>query len=176
MNNFLTFAAEETPSGLGAFGLNLTAFAFQLITFILVMLLLRKFVYKRLVNTLEERRKAVETSLDQAKESAEELEKTRAKVADMLNEAREEAEGIVATAHKEALAMNEDAEAKAHKKADHIVAEAKSQLDQEVAKARKSLRDETMQLVAVATEAIIKEKVDSKKDETLIRDALKEKV
>lgn len=171
---FASETAEPASGGLGALGLNLTSFLFQLTTFVIVLLLLRKLVYKRLVDTLEARREAVEKSLDSAKEATEELEETRKKVAHMLVEARGEADGIVETAHKEAANMLEEAEAKSRKKAEHIVAEAKSQLGLEIASARKQLRQETKELVAVATEAIIREKLDSKKDEQLIESALKE--
>ncbi len=59
-------------SGLGALGLNVESFVFQLITFVVVLLILRKYVYSRLVNTLESRRTAVIESLEDAKKAAEE--------------------------------------------------------------------------------------------------------
>jgi F-type H+-transporting ATPase subunit b len=175
LNTLIQFsAADAEAGGIGALGLDVRAFIFQLITFALVLLLLRKFVYGKLVNTLEERRKAVESSINQAVEAAKELEKADVKVAGMIKEARTEAEGIVATAHKEAVSMNEDAEAKARKRADHIVSEARAQLDQDVLKARQALKDETKQLVVQATEKILKEKIDTQKDGKLIESALKE--
>ena len=170
------FAAEGAASsgGLGVLGLNLQSFLFQLITFVIVLLILRKYVFGKLVTTLEARRKAVEDSLKNAAATADELHKTEAHIAEMLKSARAQADDIVAVAHKEASVMVEEAEVKAHKKADHIVSEAQNQLDQEVAKARKAIRQETVQLVAAATEKLIGEKLDAKRDGTLIERALKE--
>lgn len=167
-------ATEAEAGGIGALGLNVQAFIFQLVTFVLVLLLLRKFVYGKLVSTLEDRRKTVEQSLSQAAEAAKELEKAGEKVEGMIKEARAESRDIIATAHKESVAMHEEAEKKAKKRADHIVSEARAQLDQDVLKAREALKDETRQLVVLATEKILKEKIDATRDSKLIDSALKE--
>ena len=173
MNSLTTFAAEQA-GGLSSLGLNVQSFVFQLITFVLVLLLLRKFVYGRLVETLEARRQAVEDSLDKATEAAKELEQTEARVSEMIDKARGEAEDIVALAHKEATAMVEEAESKATKKAEHLITQAESRLKQDVAAARAELRHETASLVALATEKVLRQKVDSKADKDLIAAALKE--
>jgi F-type H+-transporting ATPase subunit b len=170
------FAAEaaENTGGLGALGLNLQSFLFQLITFIIVLLILRKYVFGRLVTTLEARRKAVEDSLKNAAATADELHKTEAHITEMLKTARAQADDIVSVAHKEAAAMVEEAESKARKKADHIVSEAQAQLKHDVAEARQAIRQETVQLVVSATERLLREKVDVKRDSKLIEQALKE--
>ena len=184
-NLFIQFAAEvaehgheaqhaaEQAGGLGALGLNLQSFLFQLITFVIVMLLLRTFVFKKLIATLEERRLTVENSLQQASDTEAEVKKTEARIAEMLKEARAQADDAIATGHKEAAALAEATEAKARQKAEHIVSEARAQMDVELTKAREALKAETAQLVAQATEHIIKEKLDSAKDERLISDAIK---
>ena len=176
MEVLLTFAAAEVESqgGLGALGINLQSFIFQLVTFVIVLVLLRKFVYGRLVDTLEARRKAVLDSLAQADESAKQLEETEKKVATLIKEARGEAENIVAVAHKEATKMVEDAEEKAVKRAQHIVENAEARLAQDVVEAQAKLRKETAVLVAAATEKVLRQKLDNKTDKDLIEAALKE--
>ena len=67
-----------------------------------------------------------------------------------------------------------EAEGKAKEKADGIVAEAKERTTQDVARARKKLEGELVGLISDATEAIIDEKVDAKKDAALIDKALKD--
>lgn len=173
MNSLTTFAAEQA-GGLSSLGLNVQSFVFQLITFVLVLVLLRYLVYGRLVDTLEARRKAVDDSLDKAAAAAKELEETEAKVSEMFDKARSEAADIVALAHKEATAMVEEAESKATKKAEHLIAQAESRLKQDVTAARDELRHETANLVALATEKVLRQKVDTKADKDLIADALKE--
>jgi F-type H+-transporting ATPase subunit b len=173
------FAAESTEhveaaGGIAALGINLKGFLFQLITFVLVLILLKKYVFGKLVDTLEARRNTVLESLEQAKQATEELQGAEEKIEKLLAEARQESADIVATAHKEAVALVEEAETKAVKKAEHIVHEAKGQLDQEVLKARELLKKETKSLVAAATESVIRQKLTGAADEKLIEKALQE--
>lgn len=168
-----TTRAAEEAGGLAALGLNWQSFLFQLITFVIVLLILRQFVFKKLVATLEARRQTVEDSIKQAAETEEKLKKAEETIAGLLAAARAQADEIVGTGHKEAAQLVEAAEAKAVQRAGHIVKEAKAQMDVEVTKAREALKTETAQLVAQATEKIIKEKLDATKDASLIRSALK---
>lgn len=163
----------ESAGGIAALGLNWQSFLFQLITFVIVLLILRQFVFKKLIKTLDERRVAVESSLKHAEEAEGKLKKSEETIAGLLADGRKQADEVVAAAHKEAAQMVEEAEAKAAKRAEHIVTEAKAQMDIEVAKVRETLKTETVQLVAAATGQIIKEKLDPKKDAGLIADALK---
>lgn len=169
-------AEAENTGGLGALGLNLQAFLFQLISFVIVLILLRKFVYGRLVSTLEARRTAVMESLDQAKEAAKKLESAEDSVSKLIVQARKEAEAIVALATRESASMIEEAEKKAGKRAEHIIQNAESRLEQDIVAARTALRKETAELVAAATEKILRQKLDTAADSKLIDAAIKEAV
>ena len=52
------------------------------------------------------------------------------------------------------------------------MADARTQLDADVRKAREALKSETIKLVALATEHVVNEKLDEKKDANLIKGAL----
>lgn len=173
MSPLIQFGAEAS-GGLGALGINLQGFVFQLITFVMVLVLLRKFVYQRLVETLETRRKAVIDSLDNAKEAAAALEKTNEKTVELMKEARQEAADIVALAQKEAAKVAEEAEIKASKKADHILEQAEARIHSDIAAAKLALQTEMVGLVAAATEKVIEKKLDLKSDAKLIKEALRE--
>jgi F-type H+-transporting ATPase subunit b len=169
----ISIVGETQSNALSALGLNIQSFLFQLITFVLLLLTLRKYAYPPIVKTLEERRKAVEQSIDQAKEAAASLENAEKQIEKMFVQARDEAQELVAAAHHEAAQMVEEAEAKAAKRAEHIINEAHASMEHELTKARVALKHETAQLVAEATGIIIKEKVDAKKNAELISQALK---
>lgn len=176
MITILTNVASETAAeagGLSALGLDVKAFLFQLITFVLLLLVLRKWAFPVLVKTLEDRRKAVEKSIDQAKETEAAMKNAEKQIAQLLAEARDESAELVAAGHREATKMVEEAESKAAKRAEHIVKEAHAQMEHELNQARKALKQETAQLVAEATGLILKEKVDAKKNAELISKSLK---
>lgn len=165
--------AEASQGGLAALGLDVKSFLFQFVTFVLLLLILRKWAFPPLVKTLEERRIAVEKSIDQAKQTEVAMQNAEKQISTMLAEARDEAAALVAAGHREAAKMVEEAEAKAAKRAEHIVQEAHTSMEHELGKARTALKQETALLVAEAAGVILREKVDAKKNAELISKALK---
>lgn len=170
-----TFAATKTEPGLmGVLGIDWQLLLFQGLAFLLLVWFLKKFVYPPLVKAIDARQDAIEQSAKAAAETETHAKQAEAKVNELLKEARKEADGIVVTAHKEATATAADAEVKAKKQADYIVSEAKEQLQQDIRDARRALRGEATELVALATEKIVKQKVDAQNDKALINASLKE--
>jgi len=167
-------AAASSPGLFEALGLNLQLFIEQGVAFLLLVFILAKFVYPVLVKSIDDRRAAIEAGLQEAKESQEALEKAEAKVAELLAAARAEADDILARTHQEAATMVAEAEGKAKTRAEQIVADARQQLNIDVAKAREALKKDTVELVALATERIIGEKLDTTKDAALVKKALAE--
>lgn len=169
----LTNFAAET-SGIGALGIDGKAFVIQLITFLLAFLVLKRYAFKPITKVLDERRETIEGGVKLGEEMKKENEKLEAKIAKILQETRTEADSIIASAQDSARQTVREAEDKAREKAVGILKEAESRIDQDTARARKQLEKELVGLVSDATEAIIGEKVDAKKDAQLIERALKE--
>ena len=157
-----------------ALGIDWQLLLLQGSAFLILVILLGKFVYPKIIAAIDAREKAIEDSVAAAGKAEAKAEEAQKEVKKLLSEARKEAGDIVATAKKEAVASIEAAELKAKKRAEHIAEEAQEQLGQEVAKARVALRKETIELVALATEKIVREKVDVNRDGKLIEAALKE--
>jgi F-type H+-transporting ATPase subunit b len=169
-----TTEPASQPGLFQALGLNAQLFIEQGLAFALLVFLLGKFVYPALIKAIDDRRNAIEAGLAEAKESQEALEKAEAKVAEMLEAARKEADEILARTHQEATSVVADAESKAKTRAEQIVADARQQLSMDVARAREVLKKDTVELVALATERIIGEKLDEHKDAELVKKALAE--
>lgn len=168
-------AAEESQGLLQALGINLTLLVEQTIAFLILVFLLAKFVYPALIKAVDGRREQIEAGMKEAKQAEEALEKAEAKVAGMLAEARAEADDILARTNQEAAGVVADAEDKAKVRAEQIVADARQQLSLDVAKAREALKKDTIELVALATERVVGEKLDAQKDAELVKKALAEK-
>jgi F-type H+-transporting ATPase subunit b len=168
-------ANTSSPSIFEALGLNVTLLIEQAVAFLILVFILGKWVYPVLIKSIDKRRDEIEAGLQEAKQSREALATAEAKVEEVLAAARKDADAIIARSHTEAGAMIADAEAKASARAAQIVADARTQLDNDVRKAREALKADTIKLVALATEQIIHEKVDEKKDASLIKKALEEK-
>ena len=82
---------------------------------------------------------------------------------------------IIAGAQEAGRGTVREAEDKAKQKAVVILDEAERRILQETARMRLKLEQELVSLVAEATEVVLQEKVDPKKDAQLIERALKQK-
>jgi F-type H+-transporting ATPase subunit b len=173
----LTFFAEAAsqPGLLQALGIDGKLLLQQAAAFLILVAILRKFVYPVLIKSIDDRRNTIEEGMKEAKKSQQLLEDTEKKVAGMLKDARSDADDLLKRAQDEAAGIVSGAEGKAKVRAEQIVKDAHNQLEADVAKARVALKRDTIQLVAQATERIIHEKVDARKDTELIDRALSER-
>ncbi|HVX58223.1 MAG TPA: F0F1 ATP synthase subunit B [Candidatus Saccharimonadales bacterium] len=166
--------AASSSGGISSLGINLKSFIFQLITFIIVLLILRRWVFPKLVATLEERRKTLEESLVQARATQEALEKAEEQSAEILHKAREQADSALADAAAQAKEVVAEAEAKAGEQAERVLAEARAQISQERDKLREELKGELADLVVLTTEKVLRTKLNAKEDARLIEQSIKE--
>lgn len=169
------FASTGTSGGIfTALGIDWKTLILQIVAFLILVWLLGKFVYPWLMKSVDERQASIEAGAKAAEAAQEKAAKAQEDVTKLLSEARSEAGDIVSTAKKEAAAAVEAAETKAKLHADAIVSSAHEQIEKDVLAAKKTLRDETIDLVAEATEKVIGHVVTTKVDEKLIKTAVKE--
>jgi F-type H+-transporting ATPase subunit b len=166
-----TFGATEEVSGIGALGIDPLAILAQAATFLVLFLVIKKFALDGIVQTLEKRRKTIDKGVRLGHEMEAEKEQLDAKVEELLRKARTEADSIISGGQKEAGSIIKAAEEAAGRKADAILEEAHGKIDEDINAARQGLEQEMRALVAEATEVIIEEKLDAKKDEGLIKRA-----
>lgn len=165
------FAAAAEESGI--LGVNLESFVVQILTFVLVFVILKKFAFARIVTMLDNRYKVIDEGVrhgQQMKEERERLEKETVKV---VREARLGADEIIGHAQKEARDIVREAEKIANKKSEVMLKDAEDRINEEAQQSRRKLEKEIVGLVSEATEAVVHEKVDAKKDAELIDKAIK---
>jgi F-type H+-transporting ATPase subunit b len=172
--NNLTPKFAEGSGGISSLGLNLKSFVFQLITFLIVLGILSKWVFPKLVATLEERRKVLEKSLEQARQTEETLHKTEANAEAILNRARVEADAALHDANSRAKEIIAGAEKSGEEAAKRIVHEAEQHLAQERSKLRDEIKEELADLVVETTEKVIGKRLTAREDLGLIEDSIKE--
>ncbi|HUD06126.1 MAG TPA: F0F1 ATP synthase subunit B [Candidatus Saccharimonadales bacterium] len=163
----------NSASGIGALGINGSAFLIQLITFLLVFWVLRRYAFKPILRVLNERHKLIENGVKLGEEMKKEKAELDEQVSDQLHKARAEADGIIATAKQQSGQLINESEQNAQTKAKSIIDEAKETIELETQRTRKRLEKDLVGLVSEVTEAIISEKLDPKKDAVLIDKALR---
>lgn len=176
MNLVTQFAAAEAAQGgiMDALGIDWKMLVFQVVGFVVLVWLLGKFVYPPLLKVIDERQEKIEAGSKAAEEARQQATKAHDDVEKLMKQARRDASDIVATAKEEATAALEKADAKAKERAEHIVADAHEQIEKDVVAARKALHNETIDLVAMATEKVVGKAVDAKVDEKVVSAAIKE--
>ena len=178
MNSVITqFANAEAAQKADLFsslGIDWTLLVLLTIAFLVLLVILRKWVYPPLVAMLDRREKALKQSSEAAQVAKTEAENAEKKTAELLKQARSEAGDIVTTAREEAANIVDEAQSKAVDKAKALVESAHDDIAKEIESARKMLYNETLELVAEATGKVLGEKIDAKKDTKLISEALEE--
>lgn len=169
---FTQFGEASGPAALGISG---QAFLIQIITFLIVLLALKKWAFGPIVKMLDSRREIIENGVSLGEKMRAEEAKLEEAVAKKLHETRQQADRLLADAETEAKQKILAAEDAAQKRADGIIKEAAEQTKQAVERERKRLEAEVVNLVSEVSEAIIGEKVDAKKDASLIDKALRER-
>lgn len=168
-----TSTRETTHESIAAsLGLQPTLFVFQLINFLLVLCVVWFLILKPLVTKLEERRKTISETLDNAEKIKTDLGMAETRARDMIDEAKVEANNIVERRMVEAEKEIEIMKKKTRSDIELLVAQAKKNIEIDKADMRESLRKETAGLVVLAVEKVLKEKMDPKKDEAFLRSLL----
>ena len=166
-------AAESGQAGLfESLGLDLKQLLINAAAFLILVVILGRFVYPTLIKAIDSRREAIEKSLEDAKKTQEATEDAEKRVQALLADARKEADEIIARSNAEAAGAIAEAETKAKQRADQLLADARVQLGAEIVKARAALKKDTFKLVALATEKVVEERLDSDKDTKLIEAAI----
>ena len=178
--SFINYLAETaaSPEASGdlfsALGIDWRLLILQIVAFLILVFLLGKFVYPWLMKQVDERQASIEAAAEAATEAQASAAESQDRIAELLAEARTQAAEIVDTAKLESNQMLSASEERARSTAEKITAEARAEVEKSIEAAKRDLHDETLELIALATEKVIHTKLDKKADAALIATALKE--
>ncbi len=174
--NYLTYIANAEVAKqsdlLGALGITWQSLIIQLVSFLILLALLKKFAFPALFAALDKREKVIADSVAAAEDAKKAAERAEANTEKQLQQAKKDAAAIVDLAQKEANKIADEAEARADKKAAHIIEQSHARVESDIADAKKELQAEMVSLIATATEKVVGAKLDAKSDAELIRRAL----
>lgn len=155
------------------FGIDWKLLLAQIINFLILLFLLRKFLYKPLIDLMNKRRQKIVDGLEKAKKGEEELEKIQEFKEKELAKIQKEAEIIIAKAKESGDKKQQEILKEAEEKTKKIVEEAKGRIEIEKEKMLKEVRQDIANLVIDVTEKILKEKVDDKQEKKLVEETIR---
>ena len=174
LTQFANSGASEKAGLFDSLGIDWALLAFQTVAFLILLFVLRKFVYPPMMEMLVKREKDLKAADAAAKSAKENADRAEEMTAEMMRKARAQASDIVASAREEATEVVEEAAKKATAKSEALIKEAHNTIAQEIENAKKHPHNSTLELVAEATGKVLGEKIDAKKDTKLISEALEE--
>lgn len=158
---------------LASLGINGPLFAFQLINFAIVSVILWFLILKPLTKKMAEREKIIGESIDNAKRVETNLQKSEKDYQGKIDTAKIEANKILERANEEAEGMAEKLKVKATTEIEGLVEQAKRNIKKEKDDMIYGLKKETGELVVLALEKVLGDKMDNDKDKKVIEDTLK---
>jgi F-type H+-transporting ATPase subunit b len=145
------------------------------IIFTLLLIVLKKFAWKPILNSVDERNKSIEESLKAADKAKEEIALLNADNERILQEARVERDTLLKEAREMKNNIINEAKEKAITEADKILISAKEQISNEKMKAITELKNTVADLsIDMATMVLKSELKDVDKQKQLVSKALKE--
>lgn len=173
VNEVVTKAVAESSGGpLGALGINLKLFIAQLVNFAIVLFVLWRWAWKPILKVLDDRSKRVERSIEDAKRIEEEMKALDKKRNDFLREAEGKAQTVVQEAERAAAAHRVVEAEKTKAEIAKLLERGKTELAHEKEQMVRAARAELADVIVAATEKVLTEKLDAKRDHELVKKIL----
>jgi F-type H+-transporting ATPase subunit b len=144
----------------------------QLISFLLLLAVLYKWLYQPLMGALEGRSAAIQQQLAEAQGAREEAQRALASMEARIRAAHAEAQAVRERALREAGELRERLATEARQEATRLVESAQAQIAQEVRRARAELRGEVGALATQIAERLVRKSLSGEDHQRLVREAL----
>ncbi len=131
-------------------------FFWQTVLFLALLLLLRKFAWKPILNAVNEREEKISDSLAQAEKAQKELELLKAQNEDLLKEARAERDAMIKDAKATANKMVDEAKTTAKVEGAKLIDVARASIESEKVAAIAELKTQVASLSIEIAEKVIK--------------------
>jgi len=160
--------------GISELGISLPTLLTQVITFIILLVVLRFVAYKPIMRMLDERSRRIKESMDQAESIKAQTARTQEEVKKQLEEASREGQERIARALKAGEEVKQKAQEDAKKEAETLVNRARAEIQRERDDAITEVRREFADLTVLAAGKVIEKTLDKEKHRELIEKVLEE--
>ncbi len=162
--------------GFASLGINLPLLVVFVVNFIVLLVMLRLFLYKPVMKVLDERTKRTKEAMELAEATKKEYEQAKGEVQKQIEKGRQEAQAIITQAMQVGERLKEESRQETAKQTQVMIDRARSELEAERDKIVGDLRREFVDISIAAAEKVIKETLDKEKHRKLIEETLQESV
>lgn len=155
-------------------GLRVGDMLVQLVVFLILLALLKKFAWGPLMNMMEKRENYVASEIEEAEKSRSEAEEASKEATAELNKVRQEAQQIIEDAKKAGVKQEQDMIQAANKEAERIKQQAQADIQNEKEQAVKALQAQVSSLSVLIASKVIEKEISAEDQEKLIDEYIKE--
>jgi F-type H+-transporting ATPase subunit b len=142
----------------------------EMVGFILLLLLLKRFLWQPVTGYLQQRQADIAQTYDKVEQTRQEMERLRSEYEQRLANIEAEARAQIQQAVKEAQQMREQILAEARQQAEKMVRDAEETIRYEREKALAEMRTQVVELTLLATSRILQEDVDDARHRKMVQD------
>ncbi|MYC08437.1 MAG: F0F1 ATP synthase subunit B [Chloroflexi bacterium] len=157
-----------------ALGINLPGLLTHIISFLVLLIVLRLTLYKPIVNMLDQRSHRIRESLEAAERAQQESAASQEEVAAQLEAARAEGQQLIASAREVADRFREEETAKVRQDIEAERSRAEANIQRERDAAIEQLRSEFAGLAITAAEQVVERSLDEQAHQDIIDRVLEE--
>jgi len=143
-----------------------------LVTFVIVLIVLRKFAFGPIQQLIDTRRQAIVSDLDAAQAAREEAQTSLAEYRQQLAEARKEANKIVEDARRVGDERRAAAVAELEAEKTRLMQQTREEIQSETRQALNAIKQQVADLTLAATEKVVRAQLNEAEQRRLIDDAL----
>lgn len=155
------------------FGIEPTLLVAQVINFLIILFLLKKLLYKPVLNMLSERKRTIKEGLDKAEEARLLLEKAEKAEKEILQKAQSKSEKILESAKTQAAELLKQAREQAKEDSEQTIMQAKEAIEKEAEKVKGQLVTHVSELSLKLLKKALSENVSPKVQKEFLNQAAK---
>ena len=144
---------------LDVISLNIWQILISLINLVLLLLIIKKFLYKPVKKMLETRQHTIDGKYAEAEEARETAMKNKSAYEEKLSAAKHEADSMIQSAADTAAMREKEILSEAKAKAEGIVRKAKEDADLEKIKSQESIKKEIVEVSTLLTEKMLEREI-----------------
>lgn len=149
-------------------------FVFQILGTILLLWVLKKFTYKAYKEYIQKRKEYINSSIDSATNDKKEAKILKETTNNELQDLRNKSKEILDGHKRDGKRVEEEMIKDAKRKSEHLIKKADEEIIHQKKQVESELSQELLDMTVIVSEKILKEKLNSQKDEELIQEALEE--
>ena len=159
---------------LKTFGLNWQLLLAQIVNFLIILYVLKRYLYPPLFNVFKKREELVKDSIKKAEENEKILEKTKNLEKEVIQKAKVTADEIIKEAREQASDIIKKAEEDSKQKSDKMLKDAKAQIELETAESEKKLNKYVIDLSLDLLKKTLANVFNEKEQSEIVQKAMKE--